>query len=125
MKMQLATVILAGLLVPATAQDGLKIKRTPLTTIDFPPGYQTIMGIAEVTPNDCGGRLTHPGVETSYVLEGSLTLKIDGQPDKQLKAGDSFEVPAGVVHEGCTRNGGKVLNVMVIEKGKPLASPAP
>jgi quercetin dioxygenase-like cupin family protein len=57
------------------------------------------MGIAEVAPNDCGGRLTHPGVETSYILEGNLTLKIDGQPDKQLKARDSFEVPAGFVHE--------------------------
>jgi hypothetical protein len=30
MKMQLAIIILAGLLVPATAQEGLKIKRTPL-----------------------------------------------------------------------------------------------
>jgi quercetin dioxygenase-like cupin family protein len=126
MKMQLATVILAGLLVPAIAQEGLKIKRTPLGTIDSPPGYQTVTGLAEIAPNTCGGRLTHPGIETSYILEGELTLKVDGQPDKRLKAGDPFQIPAGVVHDGCTTSSGvKVLNVMVIENGKALASPAP
>jgi quercetin dioxygenase-like cupin family protein len=126
MKMRLATIVLAGLLGPATAQEGLKIKRTPLETVDSPPGYQTVMGFAEIAPNTCGGRLSHPGIETSYVLEGGFTLKIDGQPDRPLKAGDTFQIPAGVIHDGCTgNNGGKVLNVMVIEKGKPLASPAP
>jgi quercetin dioxygenase-like cupin family protein len=123
MKMQLVTIILTGLLVPAIAQEG--IKRTPLGTIDFPPGYQTVMGFADIAPNTCGGRHTHPGIETSYILEGEDTLKIDGQPDKPLKAGDSVQIPAGVVHDGCTSSGVKVLTVHVIEKGKPLASPAP
>jgi quercetin dioxygenase-like cupin family protein len=126
MKMRLATIILVGLLVPAMAQEGLKIKRTPLGTVDFPPGYQTVMGFAELAPNTCGGRHTHPGIETSYILEGEETLKIDGQPDKHYKAGDSVQIPAGGVHDGCTSSSGvKLLTVHVIEKGKPLASPAP
>jgi quercetin dioxygenase-like cupin family protein len=81
--------------------------------------------MAETGPNICSGRNTHPGIENAYILEGDATLKIDGQPDRQLKAGDSFQVPAGVVHDVCTRNGVKAFGVHVIEKGKPLISPAP
>jgi quercetin dioxygenase-like cupin family protein len=115
------------ILAPAAAQEIriLNTKATTLGTIDSPPGYQTVMLIAEVPPNTCGGRLTHPGIETSYILEGDFTLKTDGQPDKLLKAGDPFQVARSVVHEGCTNGGAKVLIVYVIEKGKPLASPAP
>ena len=94
--------------------------------MDFPPGYQTVKGIAEIPKDACSGRHTHPGIETTYILEGELTLKIDGQPDQHFKAGDPGQIPAGVVHDGCAGNSGvKVLTVHVIEKGKPLGSPAP
>jgi quercetin dioxygenase-like cupin family protein len=110
--------------MPATAQEG--VKRTQLGTIDSPPGYQTVAGIAEIAPNTCAGRHTHPGSETAYILEGELTLKIDGQPDKRITAGGAYQIPAGVVHDGCTTGGGvKGLTVYVIEKGKPLGSPVP
>ena len=113
-----------GLMGPTTAQEG--IKRTELGTMDFPPGYQTVKGIAEIAKGTCSGRHTHPGIETSYILEGEVTLKIDGQPDQHFKAGDPGQIPAGVVHDGCAGNSGvKVLTVHVIEKGKPLGSPAP
>jgi quercetin dioxygenase-like cupin family protein len=106
------------------AQQG--ITRTPLGTIDFPPGYQAVMGTAQVPANTCFERHTHPGIETSFVLEGELLLKIDSIPDKHHKAGESFQIPAGALHSGCaTAGGAKVLTVHVIEKGKPLASPAP
>lgn len=72
------------------------------------------------------GRHTHPGEELSYVLDGSLVLEIDGQPPRTLKAGETFFIPAGVVHAG--HNAGKgpatVLATYVVEKGKPVASPA-
>jgi quercetin dioxygenase-like cupin family protein len=90
----------------AEAQEG--IKRTPLGTIDSPPGYQSVMGYAELAPNTCGGRHSHPGSE---VLEGEFMLKIDGQPDKLFKTGNSFQIPAGVVHDGCaTSSGGKAFD---------------
>ena len=114
----------AGLMAPATGQEG--IKRTELGTMDFPLGYQTVKGIAEIARGTCSGRHTHPGIETSYVLEGEVTLKIDGQPDQHLKAGDPVQIPAGIGHDGRAGNsGGKVLTVHVIEKGKPLGSRAP
>src|SRR3974377_836831 len=97
-------------LAPAMAQEG--IKRTPLGTIDFPPGYQSVMGLAEIAPNTCSGRHTHPGIENSYVLEGEVILKIDGQPEKHFKAGEAGQIPAGVPHEGCGRTTArKVFNV--------------
>jgi quercetin dioxygenase-like cupin family protein len=101
------------------------IKRTPLQTVDFPAGFQTVTAIAEIPAGGCAGRHTHPGVETSYVMEGDIVVKIEGQPDQPLKAGQSFHIPAGAKHDACTSGGMKILAAYIVEKGKPLASPAP
>ena len=109
---------------PVTAQQGLI--RTTLGTMDFPLGYQTVMVLAELAPNTCAGRHTHPGIETAYFLEGGEVFKLDGEPERHVKPGDSVQIPANVPHEGCAgASGVKVLAVYVIEKGKPLASPVP
>ena len=110
-------------LAPVIAQEG--VKRAPLGTIDFPTGYQTVMGLATVAPGTCSGRHTHPGIENTYVLDGEMMFKVDGKPDRTLKAGDSSQVPAGVPHEGCTTIGVKSLTVHIVEKEKPLGSPVP
>jgi len=103
------------------------IKRTMLQKTDFPDGYAIVEAIAEITARRAAGRDTHPGVETSYVLEGEAELIIEGQPDRHLKAGDSFQIPAGVVHDAKVHGDKdlKVLGVYVVDKTKPLASPAP
>ena len=122
--MAAACIVLPAFLVPALAQQG--IKRTPLGTMDFPPGYQTVMGFAEIAPGTCGGRHTHPGIETCYILEGQGVSKVDGRPDRPVKAGDAIQIPANVPHDGCAMTrAAKILTVHVIEKGKPLGSPAP
>jgi quercetin dioxygenase-like cupin family protein len=102
------------------------IKRTPLQTVDFPAGYNVVSAIVEIPPGTCAGRHTHPGVESTYVMEGSAVIKAAGQPDRPVKAGESFQIPAGVVHDGCTAGESvKILVTYVVEKGKPLATPAP
>jgi quercetin dioxygenase-like cupin family protein len=101
------------------------IKRTLLGTIDFPPGFATVTAIAEVSPGNCAGRHTHPGIESGYVMEGEIFLKVEGKPDQIFKAGEWFENPANMRHDVCTVAGFKVLSTYVVEKGKPLASPAP
>lgn len=59
-------------------------------------------------------------------MSGTLQLLVDGQPPRTVKAGEVFFVPAGIVHDG--KNIGKgnavVLATYVVEKGKPVASPA-
>ena len=117
-------VVLPAFLASALAQQG--IKRTALGTMDFPAGYQTVMGFAEIAAGTCGGRHTHPGIETSYILEGEGVSKVEGRPDRPVKAGDAIQIPANVPHDGCaTTVGAKILTVHVVEKGKPLGSPAP
>jgi quercetin dioxygenase-like cupin family protein len=124
--------ILLGLTVAAIAGSGLalaqgSIKRTPLQKTEFPDGYVTVMGLAEIPPGASAGRHTHPGIETSYLLEGEAELIVEGQPDRHLKAGDSFVIPAGVVHDAKVHGDKsvKVLGTYVVDKTKPLASPAP
>jgi quercetin dioxygenase-like cupin family protein len=118
------TAIGVTLVATATAQQG-GIKRTPVQTVDFPPGYQTVSVIAEIAPGTCAGRHTHPGVESTYVMEGEEVLKVDGKPDQMLKAGDSFQLPPGIVHDACGLGARplKALAIYIVEKGKPLATP--
>ena len=103
------------------------IKRTILQKFDVPgTSYETVIGIAEIVANANIGRHTHFGPESGLVLEGELALMVDGQPAKTLKAGDSYQIPAGAIHDGKSgANGAKVVATYVVEKGKPLATPAP
>jgi len=119
----IATFTFAGIAI--AQQSG--IKRTPLQKLDFPAGYNTVTAIAEIPAGGAAGRHTHPGAETGYVLEGELELLIDGQPPKKLKAGDSYQMPEGAVHDAKASGDKpmKVLGVYVIKAGEPLAKPAP
>jgi quercetin dioxygenase-like cupin family protein len=103
------------------------IKRTPLQKFDLPgTQYETVIGIAEIVPNVNIGRHTHPGPESGFMLEGEMVLIVDGQPPKTVKAGESYQVPPGAIHDARSGpQGAKVIATYVVEKGKPLASPAP
>jgi quercetin dioxygenase-like cupin family protein len=111
---------------PALAQPAEPIKRTPLQRFDVPgTSFETVIGIAELAPNVNVGRHTHPGPESGYVLEGEFTLLVDGQPAVQLTAGGSYKISAGAVHDArAGARGARVIATYVVEKGKPLASPA-
>jgi len=91
------------------------------------PGREAVVARVEVAPGAKAGRHTHPGDEISYVIEGEATLLIDGQAPRTVKAGESFVIPAGVVHDAHNDSAApiKLVGVYVVEKGKPLASPAP
>ena len=104
------------------------IKRTLLQKSEIPgENREVILGMAEIAPGAAAGRHTHFGVETGYILEGQASLEIEGEPARQLKAGDSYTIPAGKVHDARTVGDKpvKVLATYVVEKGKPLATPAP
>ena len=111
---------------PAPAAPTSNIKRTMLQKVDVPgTNYDTFTAIAEIAPSASIGRHTHPGPETGYLIEGTMTLLVDGMPPKALNAGDSYQVPPGAIHDGKSGDkGAKVMAVYVVERGKPLASPA-
>ena len=94
------------------------LKRTIIARTDGPmDGYETVDVRVDLDAGTLVARHTHPGIESSYVVEGQL--------EEDFNAGDGFQVPTRVPHGG--KNGDKptVLAVTyVVEKGKPLASPA-
>jgi quercetin dioxygenase-like cupin family protein len=112
---------------PAITQGASNVKRTPLQKFEVPgTNYETVIAIAEAAPNVTVGRHMHPGPESGYVIEGELVLMIAGQPDKVLKVGDSYMVPRDVAHDAKSGpQGVKVVGTYVVDKGKPLATPAP
>jgi quercetin dioxygenase-like cupin family protein len=91
------------------------------------PGKEIVIGTAALPAGTAIGFHTHPGDEAGYVLKGPLILKVKGQPDRTLKAGDSFFNPRGAVHSIVAAPGGDAMAVSswIVDKGQPLATPAP
>ena len=91
------------------------------------PNREAVIARVEIAPGGVAEWHTHPGDEISYVADGDIVLFVAGQPPRKISKGEGFVVPAGIVHsaknEGTTPI--KLVGVYVVEKGKPLASPAP
>jgi quercetin dioxygenase-like cupin family protein len=86
----------------------------------------TITAEVEIEPGIMVGRHTHPGIEAGYVVEGNIDLPVEGRQTVSLKPGDGFQIPPNTPHAG-VENGPKMTKITstyIVEKGKPLASPA-
>ena len=120
-----AATLLAGATLLVAQEPGFTRKLLQDHDVSAPDRH-VVQALAEFIPGGAAGRHTHPGEEFGYIMEGTLELQVEGQPPRTLKAGDSFFVPAGVVHDGKNVGSGpaKVLATYVVEKGKPVASPA-
>jgi len=104
------------------------IKRTVVKTGDISvPGREAVIANIEIAPGGSAGRHTHPGDEISYVLSGEGEILMEGRPPLKIKPGDGFVIPGGTKHDA--HNTGaqplRLVGVYVVEKGKPLATPAP
>lgn len=92
------------------------------------PGKEIVIGTATLPPGSAIGYHTHPGDEAGYVLKGNLILKVQGQPDRALKAGDSFFNPRGSVHSLAVApgsDGGMAVSSWIVDKGQPIATQVP
>ena len=104
------------------------IQRTVVEKADVSvPGREAVIARVEIAPGASAGRHTHPGEEISYIMEGQGEILIEGRPPRNVKAGDGFVIPNGAKHDA--HNTGavplKLAAVYLVEKGKPLATPAP
>jgi quercetin dioxygenase-like cupin family protein len=91
-------------------------------------GEEIVLGTAELPRGAVIGWHIHHGDESGYVLNGHLVLKVKGQPDRVLKAGDYFFNPAGLVHSLAAEpgsEGGTAVSTWIVAKGKPLLEPIP
>ena len=103
------------------------VTRKILSQTDGPAaGYETLLVEATIEPGVAVGRHTHPGIESAYVLEGGFELPIQGQETRMLKAGDAVQIPPDTPHAGGKAGTAKsrLIITYVVQKGKPLASPA-
>ena len=101
------------------------LTRTELRRIEYPNNIVIVQMIVDIPANAEVAKHTHPGVESTLVLEGELTLEVAGQPTQVLKKGDAFQVPPVTVHGGRVGAGNcKLFAHFVVDKDKPLASPA-
>jgi quercetin dioxygenase-like cupin family protein len=99
--------------------------RTEIRRVEYPADHVVLQVLNAIPAGVEFPRHMHPGVESAVVLDGELVLNVEGQPAQTYRRGDSFEVPPGAVHWG---RGGtsdcRVFATYVVEKDKPLASPA-
>lgn len=127
MRTTLVTLALAGIVVAASGQQA-GFKRDILQQGDLSlPGREAVTAVAEFQPGATAPPHTHPGEEIGYVLEGTVLVEQDGKPPVTLGAGKTFLIPANTVH-GAKNTGSsqaRILATYIVEKGKPLATPAP
>jgi quercetin dioxygenase-like cupin family protein len=125
-RFSLAACVLALVTATSNLAQAPGIKRTLLQRTDIGNNMEVILGLAEIAPGGSTGRHTHFGVETGYIISGSGSLEVEGETPKLLKAGDSYTIPANKIHDAKAVGDGpsKVLATYVVEKGKPLVTPA-
>jgi quercetin dioxygenase-like cupin family protein len=112
------------LVAPLAAQQPTVTRKILLKDDSAIPGYEVNLVSVEIPAGGREGRHTHPGLAVVYVQEGVLTLDYEGKPTATYKAGETFSVEPGKIHEG--QNNGKipvkVLGTFVVKKGMPMTS---
>lgn len=111
--------------VGAPAQ-GAGFTRTVINRQEFPGDTMVTLQVqVDIDPGYLVAAHTHPGAEFGYILDGGGTFGMKGVADRPVKPGDAFSVPPGTPHflqNGTAKT--RVLSVYVVDKNKPLASPA-
>ena len=103
------------------------VTRTPLLQQDLVglDGKEVNMYIADIAEGAQSGRHYHPGHEITYVLSGSGTFEMEGQPNQTFREGSRVYVAPRKIHNA--KNDGstplKVLLVTVHPQGEPPVVP--
>ncbi|HEX4021425.1 MAG TPA: cupin domain-containing protein [Acidobacteriaceae bacterium] len=102
------------------AKDTVVLQRVPIPGT----GREMGMGIAEFPPNAAKPLHKATGPEVCYVLQGEVTVQIEGQPAKIFHEGETFQLPANVVHVTTAGPAGaKVVATWVYVPGKQFNIP--
>ena len=120
----LLALTLAGVSTPHAQDAGVTrtvLMRRPTTVA----GYEVVMLEAVIPAGAHEGRHTHPGTLVARVEQGTVTLDYEGKTT-EYKAGESFFVDAGKLHEGMNKGGvtAKILATLVVKTGDALTTQA-
>ncbi len=118
-------VLFVGIGLAQAQQPG--IKRTDLQQHDLSvPGREVVQVRVDIAPGVLAPNHSHPGEEIVYVIEGLVEYQLEGSPPVTLRAGEVLFIPTGTIHSA--KNVGSVnaaeLATYIVEKGKPLVTPA-
>jgi quercetin dioxygenase-like cupin family protein len=103
------------------------VTRTVLRERDLPGTTQIIAMVSvELPPGAREGRHTHSGTLVAFVREGEMTLEHQGKA-AVYKAGETFTVDPGQVHEGMNKGSvpTRLVATFIYEKGKPMTTLVP
>ena len=122
-------IVMAGAGV-AWAQVGMKSTTLLQTTttatgqpIQFPPSRSQFMGVViELAPGGEVGRHMHPVPNFVFMLEGELTIEVDGHATRTYSPGQSFAESINTWHNGINRGTApaKFIVVFASEEGKAV-----
>ena len=127
----IAVALVAGVAIGAAGATAVlgqpQVERKLLGAIDVAgTDREAHIGTGDFPAGGMIGRHFHPGEELAFVAEGRVVLSVEGQADRLLQAGESYLVPRAVVHSARAEGGpARVVAVWVVDKGQPLATPAP
>ena len=96
-----------------------ELKRADLTSS---ADMEVITSISEIKKGEKIPRHSHHGIETGYVLQGTM-VQFPGQPPTMMQTGSAIMNLRDVPHAGFTVVGDqplKLVTVHVVDKNKPL-----
>lgn len=132
MKSIVTFIPLAAFILSAAADEpqAPSVSRTILERHDQSgvPGKEIVSGFVVLPPGGSVPFHTHPGDEAGFVVKGEVILHTRGQPDRVVKAGESFFNVRGAVHSVSAvpgGEGGTAMSAWIVDKGQPLATAVP
>jgi quercetin dioxygenase-like cupin family protein len=128
----MAVVFALGLIMGGLGHQRLSAQQEPVTRtillrtdVAGVEGKEAVVVFAEIAPGATTGKHWHAGQEIAYVLEGSLSMTMEGKPAVTFTPGDAFQQPPQQVHEGQNASATapvKILAFYLADKGQPLTT---
>ena len=91
------------------------------TPLENDPSRVVAMQVVTLPPGAGNQFHRHPGDQWTAILEGEVTLTVQGQPPKVLKAGDGNYVPRGTIHrqQNLSDKPARYMELSIFDKDKP------
>ena len=102
-----------------------QIERTELMNVPLgvAEGVDGVMVLSVLPPGGVAPKHHHPADEFSYVLEGAITLDVDGADPVTYAAGETYHIDPGISHSAKNASATEATRILVFwtaEAGKPL-----
>lgn len=123
MKLALTLMLLLlspGLSAAEAPPPELKLENLLRTNLEVADGVEVIVSRVTVPPNSQLPKHWHPGEEFGYVLEGKVSLWLEGKIVQTNTVGEAVKIPLGKVHTAVTGEEGATLLVFRVHpEGEP------